>query len=234
MDAKSAMDAVIEEVQDDASAQYRAQETPILPITKGDFWVYQVKLQIAETKEEKTVLKDAEKFDRKRIYLGKVKPPGDYPETDCFEIEAAGIAVEREYVEIKDDAILMRGAEIVGTKVVPYWLDPGVMLVKAGVIEGQSLPPITIKDPNSNLEISRAIQIVGREMLSLAGQNFDTIRILMTGADGKDGGLEMRRTIWFAPKYGFVKEEKNRYVNDKLMLKELIELKSFQLQSQQK
>lgn len=231
MNKESAMSAVIEHVREDAAASFKSTEIPILPITKGDSWVYEVKLQIAENKDDEPVLVDKEKFERKRVYLGKMKPPGDFPETDCFEIEAAGIAVEREYVDIKEDRILMRGAEIVGTKAVPYWLNPGVIMVKAGVLAGESLPPIRIKDPNSDFEVSREIQIIGRETISLAGRDFATIRILMTGDDGRNVGLQMRRTIWFAPKYGIVKEEKNRYVNDRLMLKELVELKSFEIKS---
>lgn len=225
------MSAAVEEMRESAAASYQSVEIPILTLNRGDFWLYDVKLQIAESKDDDVVLVDKEKFTRKRIYLGKVKPPGDYPETDCFEIEASGIAVEREYVEVLEDRILMRGAEVVGTKTIPYWLEPGCILVKAGVLPGESLPPITIKDPNSDFEVSRGLQIIGRETLTLAGREFSTIRILMTGEDGKGGGLQMRRTIWFAPKYGIVKEEKNRYVNDRLMLKELVELKSFEIKS---
>jgi hypothetical protein len=73
------------------------------------------------------------------------------------------------------------------------------------------------------------IQIVGREKVTVAERDFDTIRILMVGKDGKDGSLEIRRTTWFAPKFGVVKEEKVRYLNDEMILKESFVLKAFQL-----
>jgi hypothetical protein len=108
-------------------------------------------------------------------------------------------------------------------------LDPAVMLVRAGVMPGESLPPLQIKDPRTGIEVIRTIQVVGRETVTAAGRDFATIRILMTGKEGKDSNLEMRKTIWFVPRYGIVREEKARYINDTLMLKETMELKSFQL-----
>ena len=43
-----------------------------------------------------------------------------------------------------------------------------------------------------------------------------------------DGDLELRRTVWFAPGPGIVREEKSRYRLDKLIFREtqeLVELK---------
>jgi hypothetical protein len=221
---------VAEEVKSAGNAEWKKSDTPILPLTVGDHWVYQVKLQVPENAQAPGSPAISQDFERKRTYKGKVKPTGDHPETDCFEIEATGSPIEREFVEIDDEKVQMRGSEIVGTaQQSPTWLDPAVMLVRAGVMPGESLPPLQIKDPRTGIEVIRTIQVVGRETVTAAGRDFATIRILMTGKEGKDSNLEMRKTIWFVPRYGIVREEKARYINDTLMLKETMELKSFRL-----
>lgn len=221
---------VAEEVKAAGNAEWVKSDTPLLPLTVGDHWVYQVKLQVPENAQSPGSPAISQELTRKRTFKGKVKPTGDHPETDCFELEATGSPIEREFVEISEDAILMRGSEIVGAaQQTPFWLDPAVMLVRAGVMPGESLPPLQVKDPRTGIEVIRTIQVVGRETVTAAGRDFATIRILMTGKEGKDSTLELRKTIWLAPQYGIVREEKARYVNDILMLKESMELTSLQL-----
>ena len=41
---------------------------------------------------------------------------------------------------------------------------------------------------------------------------------------GTDGGVELRRTIWFAPGIGIVREEKTRYRTGKLLFRETQQL----------
>jgi len=221
---------VAEEVKAAGNAEWKTSDTPLLPLTVGDHWIYQVKLHVPENAQSPGSPAINQNFERKRTYKGKVKPAGDHPETDCFEIEASGSPIEREFLEITDEEVRMRGSEIVGAaQQSPFWLDPAVMLVRAGVMPGESLAPLKIKDPRTGIEVTRSIQVVGRETVTLVGRDFATIRILMTGKEGKDSSMELRKTIWFVPRYGIVKEEKARYINDTLMLKETTELKSFQL-----
>lgn len=223
---------IVTEVKEEASAPLKKSDVPILSVTPGDTWVYTVTLQVPENAQSSGSPLINQTFERKRTYLGKVKPSGNRPETDCFEIEATGSPIEREFVEISDEQVKMRGSEIVGNaEALPLWMEPAVVLVQAGVQAGESLPPIKINDPRTGAEYARQIQIVGREKVAVAGREFATIRILMSGKDGVVNPIEMRRTIWFAPQYGIVKEEKSRFINDTLMLKEVIELKSMQMKN---
>ena len=41
---------------------------------------------------------------------------------------------------------------------------------------------------------------------------------------GKDSGLELRRTIWFAPGIGIVKEQTSRYTAETLLFRQTQEL----------
>jgi hypothetical protein len=221
-----------QELNEKEKAELKAADMPILPVVPGDKWVYQVKIQVPEGAQVTGAKAIDQTFERTRTFRGKVKPGGEHPETDCFEIEAVGSPVEREYVQIDEETVKLCGSEYVGsTKMIPFWLDPAVTLVAAGVKAGESLPPIDIKDPRTGVQFLRVIQIVGRETITAAGRDFATIRILMTGKDGKDGTMDSRRTIWFAPHYGIVKEEKARYINDELIMKEVIELKSMQMKN---
>jgi hypothetical protein len=194
------------EVKEEGSSDLKKADMPILPVSVGDSWTYTVTLQVPENAQSKGSPLISQSFERKRTYVGKIKPSGNHPETDCFEIEATGSPTEREFVEIEEERVQMRGSEIVGkTESLPLWMEPAVTLVQAGVSAGESLPPIQIKDPRTGAEYLRQIQIVGREKITVAGRDFANIRILMSGKDGKENPIEMRRTIWFAPGYGIVK-----------------------------
>jgi hypothetical protein len=219
-----------EDLNERENQELKKNDVPILPVSVGDQWIYEVKIQVPENAQIEGAKAINQSFVRKRTFIGKTKPTGNHPETDCFEIESVGSPIEREYVAIDEENVKMCGSEVVGgNHTFPIWLNPPVTLVRAGVKPGESLPPIQIKDAKSGLEFLRVIQIVARENLTMAGRDFETIRILMTGKDGKDGNMEIRRTIWFAPHFGIVKEEKLRYINDKLILKELTDLKSMRM-----
>jgi hypothetical protein len=221
---------ILDEVKESGSAPLKASDMPMLPISTGDTWVYSVTLHVPENAQNPGSPLVNQSFERKRTYIGKVKPTGRTEEADCFEIEATGSPVEREYVEITEDALKMRGSEVVGnTQNLPLWMEPAVTLVQAGVQEGESLAPLKITDPRTGAEYSRQIQIIGRETVKTPAREFFSIRILMSGKDGKENPIDMRRTIWFAPGVGIVKEEKARYVNDELLMKEIIELKSYRM-----
>ena len=54
---------------------------------------------------------------------------------------------------------------------------------------------------------------------------FNCHRLLTTGNDGE---IELRKTLWFSPGNGIIREEKTRYRREKLLFREtqeLIELK---------
>jgi hypothetical protein len=218
------------EVKESTVNAAKGADIPMLPLSVGDTWIYDVKVQIPEgvTADRKAV--ENASFERTRKFVGKVKPGVGHPECDCFEVSAPGSPTELEFIEVDDERILMRGSGVVSdTPVPPLWLDPAVLLVRAGLLGGESMPPIELTDPRSGLKVRRAIQIVGRETLEAAGRKYNTIQILMTGKDGPEGNFELRRSIWFAPHYGIIKEEKTRYINDKVVIKESMTLKALQM-----
>lgn len=199
-------------------------DMPLLPVTAGDRWVYQVRLEIPEGVTSSTAAAVETKHEKTRIYLGKVKPAEGLPETDCFEVKVPGSPVEREFVEIHDDRILMRGSLIMRPEATqPMWLDPAVLFVAAGMKAGTAMPELRTPDGS----LTRRMEVIAREDVAVPCGVFRAVRILMTGTDGE---LELRRTVWFAPGTGIVREEQVRYRRNRLIFREeqeLTEVKRF-------
>lgn len=192
----------------------QSQDIPIMPVKKGDRWIYDVRLEIPADVTSPGAAEVDANHERVRTYMGKVTPAEGLPETDCFEVSSLAAPTEREFVEIHDDKVLMRGSMIMRPETTrPMWLEHPVPLVFAGMKAGTESPEINA--PGGSL--SRKTQVVSREDITVPAGTFPSIRLLMTGTDGE---LELRRTIWFAPGTGITREEKSRYRKGKLIFRE--------------
>jgi len=193
-------------------------DMPILPVTKGDVWNYEVTLEIPENTTSPGAAEVSQRFKRTRTYIGKISPAEGLPEVDCFEVTVPGSPAEREFVEIREDKVMMRGSMIMRPDTTkPMWLDHAVPFVVAGMKPGTETPEVSA--PGGAL--SRKTQVVAREAVTVKAGTFQAIRLLMTGMDGE---IELRRTIWFAPGKGIVREEKARYRKGALIYRENQEL----------
>lgn len=203
---------------DAANKVLEAADTPILPLRVGDSWRYKVKVEVPPgvTSEGAAAIEiDQEKT---RVFKGKVFVSEQYPEVDAFDVSVIGQPVERELVEIHDDRILMRGStqpEVPDAK--PIWLDPPVPFVTAGLRAGDTLASLGVQDGARK----RALNVVAREKVTVPAGEYNAIRLLMTGNDGQ---FEVRRTTWFVPRVGIVKEDKARYAGKTLLFRETTEL----------
>ncbi len=207
-----------ETVASGPAEELQQADMPILPVKKGDFWKYDVHVEVpAGITSEGSSAMDLNQ-EKTRTYLGKVKPSPELPETDAFDVVSPGQATQREFVEITAESVMMRGSsrpDILDSK--PIWLDPAVPFVIAGMRPGQEMAPLNIQDGAR----TRGMKVVAREKVKVPAGEFATLRMLMTG---KDGNFEIRRTTWFAPGIGIVKEEKSRYAGEKLLFRETTEL----------
>jgi hypothetical protein len=204
------------EISADAAAI--AAETPILTLKKGDFWRYQVHLNIPADVTSPGAAEVDATHQRTRTYLGKISPATGLPEVDCFEVVAAKAPTEREFVEIYADRILMRGSMIMRPETTqPMWLDHAIPFAISGMKAGTVLPEF---DAGGG-KLSRKTQVIARESVIVPAGSFPCIRLLMTG---KDGQFELHRTTWFSPGNGIIREEKARFLNDKLIFRETQEL----------
>lgn len=193
-------------------------DIPILPLTKGDRWTYSVRLEIPDGVTSPGASEIDSKHILTRTYIGKIIPAIGLPEVDCFEVAAPAMPIEREFVEIYPDRILMRGSMLMRPETThPMWLDHAVPFVFAGMKPGTESPKIEAVGG----ALSRKTQVVARESITVPAGTYPAIRLLMTGMDGD---LELRRTIWFTPGIGIVREEKVRYRHGKLIFRETQEL----------
>ncbi len=200
------------------SSEDLAGDVPLLPVTKGDNWHYQVHLEIPAGVSSPGSSSVDVTFEKIRTYIGKVSPANGLPEVDCLEVTVPGSPAEREFVEIRDDAILMRGSMIMRPETLqPMWLDHPVPFVIAGMQPGTASPDI--RAPGGSL--SRKTRVVARETIRVPAGEFPCIRLLMSGSDG---AIELRRDIWFSPGTGIVREEKTRHRDGLLIFTEHQEL----------
>jgi hypothetical protein len=193
-------------------------DVPLLPVSKGDAWIYQVRLEIPEGVSSAGAAAVNTSHRRVRTYLGKAAAAAGLPETDCFEVEVPGAAREREFVDIHPDRILMRGSLVMRDEnTPPLWLETPVPFVVAGMKPGTTLPEIRTAAGG----LTRTTKVIAREDLTVPAGTFPCIRLVTTGNDGE---VELRRTIWFSPGNGIIREEKTRYRRDKLLFREAQEL----------
>lgn len=210
--------AAAEKPIDKAEGMLKAADTPILPLVAGDFWKYKVRVEVPPgVTSEGSAAIDIDQ-EKTRVFKGKVPVAEGLPEVDAFDVTVPGQPVERELVEIHDDKVLMRGStqpEVAGAK--PIWLDPPVPFVTAGLRAGQMVASLGVQEGARK----RGLKVVAREKVTVPAGEYQAIRLLMTGNDGE---FEVRRTTWFVPRVGIVKEEKARYAKDKLLFRETTEL----------
>jgi len=72
-----------------------------------------------------------------------------------------------------------------------------------------------------NKDLWRGTRVIGREKVKVPAGEFDAVRLQMFGSDGK---VSLRKTYWFAPGKGIVREEKIREVDGKPVMIETEEL----------
>lgn len=179
-------------------------EIPILPVHPGDSWVYEVDLEIPAGVTSAGAAAVSTEHRRTRTYLGKLAAAEGLPETDCFEVTTPGFSAEREFVEILDDRILIRGSLIMRPETTkPLWLDRPVPFVAVGMQPGESIPVVEAADGG----LIRQSSVVAREDVAVPAGTFHCIQLL---TDGIDGDLELRRNLWFSPGHGIIREEKIR------------------------
>lgn len=63
----------------------------------------------------------------------------------------------------------------------------------------------------------RSCRVIGREEIEVTAGKFQAIRLLMGATEGM---IETRRLMWFSPGVGIVREERVRYAQGRIILRE--------------
>lgn len=199
------------------------KDTPILPIKPGDYWKYTVKLEIPPGVNLEGAAEAGAEREKTRTYLGKLSPRAGLPEVDAFDVQVPGQALEREFVEIYDDRIMMRGTQYPDTPNGDLvWLKVPIPFAVAGMRPGME----SVQEGLFESTTTRNVKVIAREMVDVPAGNYECLRLLMVGSDGE---FQIRRTTWFAPGIGIVKVEKMRYAGKKLLFRETSSLRETNL-----
>ena len=118
-------------------------------------------------------------------------------------------------MEISEDKVRMRGSMMMRPQITrPMGLNYPILFVFAGIKPGTE----SLKIQAAGGILSRKTQVLAREYIVVPAGKFPSIKLLMTGSDGD---LELRRTIWFAPGIGIVREEKTRFRKGRVIFNEI-------------
>lgn len=207
-----------------------ADEAPLLLLTRGDSWEYQVTVEAPHGAsmpggDDVTIRKTADgvkaSFKKTRIYIGKTKAKTGGAELDTFQIVRSGRVMEFEFSDFQKDAIYALGSKDTTKKDSKVILLNKPLLVYASANKPGDQWEIKSGDGVKTAMFTRKFRVFGEEEVRVPAGTFKAIRIVMTG---QSGPTEIKRTIWFAKGKGFVKEEKTYYSESKRLIHQVMEL----------
>lgn len=213
-----------------ASSVLADDEAPLLSLTKGDRWEYQVTVEAPRgatlpTGKDVSIKKTADgvqaTFKKSRVYVGKLKPKKDGKEVDTFQMVRAGKVVEFEFSEYRDEAIYALGSKDETRKDSKVILLAQPLLVYSSANQPGDQWEIKAGEGGTASAFSRKFRVFGEEEVRVPAGTFQAVRVVMTG---QSGPTEIKRTFWFARGKGFVKEEKTYYSSNKRLIHQVMEL----------
>lgn len=205
-----------------ASLAAEGLDIPILEVKAGDAWKYRVQVDVPAGVTAPDSQAVSSTHERVRTYLGKLPISKDAEPVDCFEVTAPGAPRDREFVNIEPDRIELVGElKMKDDDSRPIVFPAPILFIKAGLQAGDTLEIPAMTVGGSSIPRQRSAAVIGREECEVPAGKFQTVRLVM---GGMDGGIETRRTLWFSPGKGIVKEERVRYAEGKVVVKEVHEL----------
>lgn len=203
------------EVEIDPAA---AADTPVMKVEPGQRWRYRVTIENPKDRRSGGPV-DAQ-FERERTYLGKIAPTNDKPAVDCFEVVTKDAATVREFVKIEPGSVSLLGQSVAagGGETSVVWFAEPIPFFRAGLQAGDSLPLVLL---DKTEKLWRVIRVISREKVTVPAGEFDTVRLQMVGRDGE---VALRKTYWYSPGTGLVREERVREIENQPVLVETEEL----------
>ena len=206
-----------------------AEDKPVWKPAVGDAWTYQISVTVQEgTKLPNDVPgQKVEKFDGKvratyqqqMVYrglqpLGEAEGEEEVPTAHAFTVSNADTLIETQFNAISDTSIEALGVQPAGKKLRP--LSKAIPLFQSDWKGGEAFPFIMeyVVDENK-IRLVRKFKVIGWETLETAAGKFKALHVQVTGLNGK---MEIKRSYWFAPGTGFIKEVKKYYVGESTIL----------------
>lgn len=195
-----------------------AADTPLLRISAGDFWTYEVRVEIPAGVTGREAASVDVSHSRTRTFLGKTPFLEGEPAVDCFEVTTPGSPATREFVAIWDDRVELLGEMMMkGPESRPIVFPEPIMFIRAGLRAGDTIEIPALTFEGSGMVAPRSCRVIGREEIQVPAGTFQAIRLMMGSVDGK---IETRRLLWFSPGVGIVREERVRYAEGRIIVRE--------------
>jgi hypothetical protein len=199
---------------------------PIWRPAVGDSWTYRVVVEVQEGTElpvgvdgqkvEKLDGKVRATYTQTNVYHGLKPMQKGGPKVHAFYVSNGDQLEEIEYMHILDDAVEAVGSKQEGEspqEVMP--LSKAIPLVRAEWKGGEAFPFIMDHVVGKQkVRMVRKFKVLGWETLETDAGKFKALHVQVTGLNGP---MEIKRSYWFAPDIGFIKEVKKYYLGDKIV-----------------
>lgn len=190
----------------------------------GDSWTYRVVVEVQEGSElpEGVDGQKVEKLDGKvratytqtNVYQGLKLMKEDLPKAHAFYVSAGKQLMEIEYMNITKNTLEAAGSKKEGKEpkdVIP--LSKSIPLIHSGWKGGEAFPfMMDVVVGKQKVRMVRKFKVLGWETLETKAGKFKALHVQVTGLNGP---MEIKRSYWFTPQTGFIKEVKKYYLGDK-------------------
>lgn len=205
-------------------ASYAQDIKPIWKPEVGDSWTYQVVVEVQEGTElpeaiegqkiEKLVGKTRVSYTQTSVYQGLKSMVEDGPEVHAFYVSNGKQLEEIEYMNITETAVEAAGSKHEGKEpkdVMP--LSKAIPLIRSEWKGGEAFPfMMDHVIGEQKVRLIRKFKVLGWETLETDAGKFKALHVQVTGLNGP---MEIKRSYWFTPGTGFIKEVKKYYLGDK-------------------
>ena len=200
------------------------ESKPLWKPVVGDSWTYSVTVEVQEgatlpknvegQKVEKLDGKVRATFSQTNVYKG-LKPFSEKtPEMHAFYVSNGKDLQEIQYMQITDTLLTATGIKQEGDKPQPLLpFTKAIPLMDSSWKGGEGFPfaMINVVD-GRKVPMARKFKVLGWETLETKAGEFTAMHVQLTG---KNGPIEIKRSYWFAPQVGFIKEVKKYYAGEK-------------------
>jgi len=197
---------------------------PIWKPVVGDTWTYKVVVEVLEgtglpdgiegQKVEKVDGKVRATYTQTHVYQGIKTIKKGSPEAHAFYVSNGKQLEEIEYMKITGGAVEAVGSKKEGkTPEAGVPLSKAIPLVRSNWKGGEAFPfMMDAVVSGQKIRLVRKFKVLGWETLETEAGKFKALHVQVTGLNGP---MEIKRSYWFTPGKGFIKEAKKYYLADK-------------------
>lgn len=199
----------------------------------GDTWTYKITVEVAKetaipSNIEGQVIEELEgkirvTYLQTAVYHGFLPLSDDGPKAHAFYFSNGKQLEEIQYMLVEENMVKAVGSKQEGEtpqKIIS--LSKPIPLVVGSWKGGESFPVVMDQVvEGKQIRMTRMFRAIGWEQVETDAGDFKALHVQVTGMNG---GLELKRSYWFAPGTGFIKEDKKYYLAEKMIMRQTRDL----------